>query len=403
MSFNPFDIEYEKLNREISTKKLKIREIQEKIKWYDTFDIASLQKTYTKTAGDIRICSEYVSEVESRILEYEKNWGSVNGKLKSRLNPLNIFSSEQRDLRKKKNILSFEIEKSNEEQRACIIKYESLIDEQKQIKLIIREYRDFDRLISLEMSNELLKELAELELRFKVISDRKASVDLQLKPIMDQIYYYRNEIERAEIKVRKAEGFEYELNNASNSYQRAMIHNECEDELGVSSPQKVINKGRRDIDRNNRDLKKAEDRASIIGFKASRDIKKIIIDGNNMCYAGNVFVGLEPLKCIINELILKKYEIVLVFDASINETLKITDDYLETIFKSIEFHIVQHGIQADEIITSIGNNNKKCYILSNDRFGDYRDKEIVRTNRIVNYEIIDNRVLVTDLGIDVAY
>ena len=73
MSFNPFDIEYEKLNREISTKKLKIREIQEKIKWYDTFDIASLQKTYTKTAGDIRICSEYVSEVESFMTQIKED------------------------------------------------------------------------------------------------------------------------------------------------------------------------------------------------------------------------------------------------------------------------------------------------------------------------------------------
>lgn len=403
MSFNPFDIEYKKLISEISGKKLEIRKIQEKIKWYDTFDILSLKNTLVKTVDDIGLCSEFVSEVESRILEYKKNLGSVNAKLKSRLNPLYFFSSEQSDLRKKKNKLSLEIEKLNKEQRTCILKYESLIDEQKQMELIIKEYHDFDKLISLEMSNELLKELAELDLRFKVISDRKASVDLQLKPIMDQIYYFKNEIEQAEIKVRKAEGFEYELNSASNSYQRAMIHNECEDELGVGSPQKIINKGKRDINRISRDLKKAEDRASNIGFKASRDIKKIIIDGNNMCYAGNVLVGLEPLKCIINELILKKYEIVLVFDASIKETLKITDDYLESVFNSIEFHIVQHGIQADEIITSIGNNNKKCYILSNDRFGDYRDKEIVRAKRIINYEIIDNKVLITDLGIDVAY
>lgn len=402
MSFNPFDIEYEKLKSEISERNLKVREIQEKISWYDTFDILILKSNLAKTADSIVSCSELICEAKIRILNFKNELASLDSKLKSRLNPLNFFSSEQNTLRKKKSILLDEIDKTKKKQENCMTKYKRLIDDQKQMELVQKDYRKFDKLASFEMEKDLLNEIYELELKFNVISNKKEAVDIELKPIMEQICYYRNEIKRIERIVKKAEDYEYELNIATNSYERKMIHNECEDNLGDSRPQNIINNGKREINRNNRDLKKAEDRAITIGLKASRIIKKIIIDGNNMCYSGNILLGIEPLKCIINELS-KKYEIVLVFDANINETLKITNVYLESIFKEIEFHIVQPGIPADEIIIYIANNDVMCYILSNDRFGDYRDKEVVKNGRIINHEILNNKVLIPDLGVSIEY
>lgn len=402
MSFNPFDIEYEKLKSKLSERNLKVREIQEKISWYDTFDILILKSNLAKIADSIVSYNELVCEVKKRILNFNNELTTIDSKLKSRLNPLNFLCREQNTLRKRKSKLLSEIEKTKKEKNIYMNKYKKLIDDQKQMELIQRDYSEFDKSAFLKMEKDLLNEIYELELKFSEISNEKEAVDIELKPIMDQIYYYKNEIEQIERKVKKAEYYEYELNIASNSYERKMIHDKCEDDLGDSRPKNIINNGKREINRNKRDLKKAEDRALTIGLKASRIIKKIIIDGNNMCYSRDVLLGVDPLKHIINELS-KKYEIVLVFDASINDILKTTNAYLESIFRGIEFHIVQSGTSADEIITNIANNDITCYILSNDRFGDYRDKEVVKIGRIINHEILNNKVIISDLRVSIEY
>lgn len=66
-------------------------------------------------------------------------------------------------------------------------------------------------------------------------------------------------------------------------------------------------------------------------------------------------------------------------------------------------HIVASKQLADETILDIASNNKFDYVLSNDRFGEYLDKDVVRNDRLIKHEIVKGKVIIHDLDINCNY
>ena len=91
-------------------------------------------------------------------------------------------------------------------------------------------------------------------------------------------------------------------------------------------------------------------------------------------------------------------------DSGIQGMLKTNEQYIRGVFsKNVSVHIVAPRQPADYTILTYADSFPKSWIISNDRFSDFPDLKIVRENRIFRHEIINGRVLVNSLDIDISY
>jgi len=182
-----------------------------------------------------------------------------------------------------------------------------------------------------------------------------------------------------------------------------MAHQKCEEKFGTGSPKKVISQKDSEIRRLGRDLEKLQKRAKTVADKVARNIKKLILDGNNLSYQGNIFIGLAALKSLV-PILANEYEIVLVFDASIRRALGSSDsDIRDVLGNDIQVHVVATSVKADETVLDLAGTDKTNFIVSNDRFAEFREKPAIRDQRVIRHEIVSGQVFIHDLGVSEAF
>jgi chromosome segregation ATPase len=403
MNYNPYSKEYNSLKQLLEDKTLEKKELLEELNWFITVDIGNLYfllKAKEEEKSDTQIITTNIATeidaLKSKIYYHKKE-------IKTLFNPFNWFNDNQKFRRRKLSELEKELNtklKNKTGRERELSEIDKLIN---QYKNDIDKYTHFDRENSNKKLNELNYKLVSLEEKVKSIYELKVNVDIKLEPILSQIEELESNISRIKEKKIRAQSFENDLAEAENSYEKAKIHGKCESDLGDGSPKKIIIESERTLTRLERDLDKAKKRASIISEKAIREIHKIIIDGNNLCYEGNEFVGLKPLIKLTSKLD-KIYQIIVIFDSAIRNILKTSDENINNQFnENIKTHIVATKQLADETILDIASEDTFCYIISNDRFGEYKDKEAVKNNRIIRHEIIDGNILIHDLNINEKY
>lgn len=135
-------------------------------------------------------------------------------------------------------------------------------------------------------------------------------------------------------------------------------------------------------------------------------IKKIVIDGSNLCYEQGKFIGAKALAWLTQNL-KNKYEVIVVFDsgAFLGLGFNQTDpEELEKIFgKGVKIHKVQRERKADETILKYAENEQTYYVISNDRFRDYPQAEVVTNNRIIRHEILGGKIIIHQLDLALSY
>lgn len=252
-------------------------------------------------------------------------------------------------------------------------------------------------------ADHLEAQLSSLQKEIERISEEKQRVDALLSPILEQIRDAKSKRSEAIFNRDRARELCESISNQSNSYERAMLHKQCEAEFGVGSPGKVVASNESEIRRIDRDLEKLTMRAQQIGIKAAREIKKVILDGNNLCYQSGDFIGLSALKAAVPALA-EDYDVVVVFDSSIRRAIRLGDADIRSEFgEAAQVHIVASKVKADETILDIADQDSTAFIVSNDRFSDFFEKSAVQDRRLIRHEIVSGRVLIHDLGISERY
>jgi len=403
MEYNPYTKEYTQLRKKIIALNTQEKLLRESVNWFDHTDVSRISFDLEEQFSTKNNYEHLIESIKKEIGLLNTKSQLLNEKIKTLFNPANWFNNEQSKLRKQlndhKQLLS-----TKEAHKNKTLKSLSSVDTVIQkMQSDINRYKQFNRDEVNAVIARTGRDINESKQDFSLISDLKKNVDTELQPILAQKSEYTSAISAANNKITKAQTFEQELNSAANSYERAMIHEKCEQVLGESRPKKIISKQERSIRQLQRDIVKVEKRATQIGIKAARDIRKIIIDGNNMCYQAGKFVGLAPLLQITSELH-KTHKLIVIFDAAIRSQMSEDDDSLRAKFKNTAtVHIVATKQFADETILDLALDNSQCYILSNDRFGEYQDKEVVKSNRLIRHEIVNNKVIVHDLNVNSHY
>lgn len=403
MEYNPFTLEYNRLCSVIEHKNSEKSIIDTELKWFDNTEIGDLFHLIESEKKSKNNYKAVIDGIEKETVLIARNIQETNECTKSLFNPFNWFDEDQKNIRKKLNGLKTELSAKQVHKKRTL---QSLSETEKSINKIgtdIAKHEEFDRQKVNNDVSRLDQEILLLNAEIKRISNSKNNVDTALRPVIEQIIRYESSISGAKGKINNAQSLERKLDSADNSYERAMIHEKCEKTFGDGSPKKIIREQERTIRKHERDLEKAKKRAIQIGKKASREIKRIVIDGNNMCYEGNEFVGLLPLIESTSEL-QKQYKVTVVFDSAIRSQVKANDRVIRAKFNNnIKVHIVATKQLADETILEIASGDDLYYILSNDRFGEYAEKEVLRNNRVIRHEIVDKKVIIHDLNINVGY
>lgn len=222
----------------------------------------------------------------------------------------------------------------------------------------------------------------------------------------------RSELSRLERQIAEAEDIDERLTRASNGSERYELHQECERLFDVGSPRTAMSAIRskmrplkssigdheRQSERIRRDMVKTEQRISHLAAVAARDIDALIIDGNNCCYQGSDFIGLAAL-IPMTEHLAERYAVTVVFDAAIRSLLGASDDDVRAALPGASVHVVASQTKADETILDAAD-EPTAWVVSNDRFGEYRDKTPVKEDRLIKHEIMSGRIFVHDLRVN---
>lgn len=195
-----------------------------------------------------------------------------------------------------------------------------------------------------------------------------------------------------------AESLQRALDSAATSRERALTHGECERHFDNGNPSAVMRQLNRQLADTDREISKVERRLQKLAARGAMEVAKVVIDGNNLCYRQNTFIGLTAVQAVVSAL-QHQHEIIVVFDASIRRHLKMDKHAIAASFpEGVEVHVVAHKEEADETVLALATDTNAA-VISNDRFTDFPEKLAVRDQRIVRHEIVDGRVFVHDLGV----
>ncbi len=315
--------------------------------------------------------------------------------------PFEYFKPEQKSARKQ----AAEVQASLE---GALSALEALTAERDETRSLIS--KEAARLVAFSEFNELglMTELAKLKFNAAEVSDainckNDLIVEIERKfgPILNQHTQLTAEAIHLRKAVEQAKGFESDLGTAADSHEKFLIHQECEELFGIGSPSRAANEKTSKLRSVERSLAKLENRIEKEFAKHNRVVERILIDGSNLCYDNGVFIRFHALSHLTDELV-KLYKVMIIFDASIRSRMKLDDDRIRSVFdQRIQIKVLATKQTADELLLKIAEGKPETYILSNDRFNEFLEYEAVRTNRILRFEIADQRVFVSDLDIDV--
>lgn len=400
-SYNPFEKSYRKSMFVYEEIEDKGKKLEEKILWHENNNFESLVE---KKDNLLKRSSELSDEENA--LKYKREELERMMPLASPgflISPFSLFSKTSREARRKSKELGFEISKIES-------RIKEKQDERKSLRAIIinidnqiSSFESFDVSASKRKLADLKVEM-DYAKRALVISNmqfRKA--EDKLKPLVDRLENFEQELARKEDEKKKLYNLKGRLEDAGNGYERKQVHEMIEEVFGHGSPSVVEKDIKISILSLERSIKKLEGRIKKEAEAMLKHYDKIIVDGNNMCYEGGEFVGISPILKFI-EACDPAIDILVVFDSDIRGLLKSNSDGVRNRFSEhVDVHIVASNEKADETIISIAEQSEGNYILSNDRFIEYFDRDPVKKERIIRHEILGSTLIVHDLDISSKY
>ncbi len=443
MDYNPFDAMLRAAEDDVSSLEQRRAGLAQQVDWATRFDrdgaiaeITHLRSDVEDHAAELRRLEERVTELDAELGLLASRTRALEDATRIGLNVLRWFSVEHDDAkarlkahRQEMELVCGLLQDADRDRRDASRKLERLTDA---VSVKERDLARFTNFNSVEVAEALAETDRELALRRRereAVRARKESVDRAVAAPLSQLRGYQSELEehesavsrlRSEVstlehRISEAERIDEELSDAANSYERAMLHQECQRRFGEGSPRAAVRAIRlqmrsvsgdigdhqRQIDRIRRDSAKTEQRIRNLAQVAARDVRELVIDGSNCCYEGNEFIGLAALIRMVEDLG-RQYPVTVVFDAGIRGLLGVGDEDLRAALPAVTVHVVASRVKADETILDTAD-DPTVWVISNDRFGDFRDKTCVRERRLIRHEILHGRVLVHDLGVDVLW
>ena len=70
---------------------------------------------------------------------------------------------------------------------------------------------------------------------------------------------------------------------------------------------------------------------------------------------------------------------------------------------SANTHLAPTKTAADEYLLKLADQDASAYILSNDRFAEYHDFDVVKSSRVLRFLIAEGKMMANDIDVSVAF
>lgn len=403
MSINPFIKDIEVLESERLQQSRDLQDWKTKLAWFEEFNL-------DETNFQLRHSERVGAEAQTRLYQAQQ---AVFGPV-SLVKQLKIKTAMGFDprywLSAERAIAKRQLMTAEQEMAVRMSKVASIETERAKAAEINRKLqgeiaiaRTFDPLLARSAITGLQTNLSRIEPQLANLRLRSDDLEEILREMRESKLKF--EMSRAEImsRISRAKEFDSKLTNARTGSERRVIHGECLSRLGNGSPGEVLAQNQSALRGVDDSIKKLQARIDKCIRFAQLDIQHIVIDGNNLCYQQNRFIGLVALEALVPKLA-QRYSVSLIFDSGVRRMLGLKNRDIEARFPQAErVHIVAPGQKADETVLLVGSDDSCTFVLSNDRFVDYPEIMAVKDGRLLRHEIVGQTVYIHDLQIAVMF
>ncbi len=391
------------LNDQIKVMQKSLQSMSREIEDFQNFIPKTSEKKLKKLEVRILKLTRSDADFEDAKARLGRNLSDLRAKQVSPLMPWRYFGRAQRELRGKAKGLQSEILAIEDRLKAV---RESLSKTKKDVgaaKTRIQWHKAFDCGAAKERVSRVEAEIELVKVARKVHQGELDKLEASIRPHRGEYDRLTSELANAKSDIVTAKDLDRQLSDAPNSYERAMIHEKCENKFGEGRPRKVISDRQRAIRKLENNIPKLERRIREEFQKIEREITHLLIDGNNVCYEGQDFIGLEAILALLKALD-GRFKATVVFDASIRSMLKTDNQGIErALGKAVKTHVAPTRTAADEFILKLAGRDKTTFVLSNDRYAEYHDYDVVKSGRVLRFLIANGMIMANDLDVTTPF
>lgn len=400
--YNPYAAKASVYQQRIREAESEIQIHQKNLDWLSSFDAEAVNVRFLVRQRSILNVIKEITKIRSKRAKLLVEIPAFKEKSAWGVNPLYWFSDERQKCQETLESKEKDLKITQRKEARLLVFLKEANADLDRCQAELQKYRAYDSLQAQSTISALGMQVQIWRDELEEILPQKEQLDEELKWPLSEERLFRARINSLEIKIHQADRFDKALSAALTSYDKALIHQECQSALGESSPGKVKRTCQLLLDSAERDHKKIQDRLQRIHDKAVRVIKRVVVDGNNLCYEGNKFIGLAALVASANKLV-SNYEVLVIFDSDIRGLLKMKNSEIASQFKEgIKVHVVASKAKADELVLDSAVDDHD-YVVSNDRFAEFPEKSAVRACRLLRHEILNGKVRIYDLDVCEEY
>ena len=393
------------LEREIININANSQTLRADLDWFERFELESNHTRLAQVQRETLAAREQLARVEQSIKACRAELNSAKGVAEAGWSPLHWFSTERRVAERQVSTLQKRLSQFKSQQEGLVSGLGESQREELRLNANSQRYQGFDSL----QANATITQLEHDVQRLQGVADEVRKASAHWEAVAGEVYRNwkttHDQLRATEQDIIDAECFINQLDNAQSSFDKKMVHDDCEDRFGAGqrSPDRVL----KDRQFHQRKLKREEEKR----MRRLRDtirlleneIRALVIDGNNLCYLNEAggkrrFIGLAVLKALVPHLA-ATYGVTLVFDPGIRCQLDMSDNALQAMFPQVRVLVMPPTLTADHPVLAAAEFDVGTYVISNDHYSDYPDMAAVREDRVLHAVIHRDSVQIPQLQV----
>lgn len=398
LNYNPHTVRHGELTRALSSAEHDLHQLQQDSDWYQRFNpeagalqAAALQREIVSIRAELQ-----------RLDGVRRQMGPILDELvrctRLGFDPRNWFSAQRRAALAQLKAMKREFDEFSARSDTAA---EQLADRRHALahgEDALARHRAFDPQRALRSIADAQAACVRLRCELEEVTRRMHEADEQLREPLHELSRYLARQRELQRGLEQAQQLDRQISQARSGYDRRTLHAQCERLLGNSRPSQVVRERQRELDSVQRSIAKLNERLLVIRERVSKTIAALVIDGNNLCYRQQTFLGLAPVQALAAVLV-PRYRVTVVFDGSIRRLLGESDRAIAAQFNPVvTVHIVANNAKADETVLDAAV-DAHTFVVSNDRFVDFPGKPAVKGKRLIGHEILNGMVLVHELNV----
>jgi len=401
MEFNPLANAASELQRQLDDLQVTKERITAELQRYGRFSSHAVTTAMHECEADAASLQSEIQSLDTARRDNDAQIAENEPLIGSLMNPYNWFAKDQRRLRRRCMEWREIGQQLSEQNQTKLVLLDNIRSQIAAYVAELQKHDSFDFPGHQSELQEVEHKIAGMTGELERVLEKKQEVDQQLAPVLMQIENIMAQIGQARSDIEIAQMYSRSLSGMP-PRQRAKVHEQCEMTFGVRSPDILIGIREREIRKLQHDYDRTKRKAKYIGRATASTINTIIVDGTNLCYERDTFIGLPALESIL-PILSQNYSVVVVFNFAFTRPLEINDRALRDRlgeYAKVRFAMTRH--EAEKLMLELAQDNH-TYVLSNDRFVEYADKAAVRDDRVIRHEINDGNIFVYDLDIMAAF